>query len=181
MTHTHGSGGEDRLPEPKFLTVARVLRAWGIRGDLKVKPFTDRPDDLAGLKQVFVGPQQIRYDVKSFRSYQGNWLLTLEGVETRAAAERLHGQWIAIPREAQRPLDENEYRSYQIIGLCVETSEGETLGTLTEILKTGANDVYVVQSERGEILLPARAEVIKSIDLENGRMIVDLPAGLLEA
>jgi 16S rRNA processing protein RimM len=157
--------------------VGRILRAWGIRGDMKIAPFTDRPEDFKLYTHVFIGPQQQRYAVKSFRPYQGNWLLHLVGVDMREAAERLQGQDIFIEL-AQRPRLEGEFYAREVIGLKVRTIEGEELGEVTEILVTGANDVYVVKGARGEILLPARAEVIKGIDVEAGIMTVELLPGL---
>ena len=177
MAGTRGSGDKTIAPEPNFLIVARVLRAWGIRGDLKIQPFTDRPDDFARLKRVYIGPQHQCYEVQSFRPYQGNWLLHLAGVDSRTDAEVLRGQTIAIERTA-RPLDQDEYYAHQIIGLKVKTSDGDDLGVIAEIIATGANDVYVVHGERGEVLLPARSEIVRSIDLAAGMMIVELPSGL---
>ncbi len=157
--------------------VGRVLRAWGIRGDLKIAPFTDRPEDFKRYASIMMGPQRKRYDVKSFRPYQGNWLLHLVGVESRNDAELLHGQEILI-EAAQRPRQEGEFYAREVIGLKVQTIDGAELGEVTEILVTGANDVYVVKGSRGEILLPARVEVIKGIDVETGVMTVELPPGL---
>lgn len=157
--------------------VGRVLRAWGIRGDVKIAPFTDRPEDFTSYQSVFVGPQRKPYEVKSFRPYQGNWLLHLIGVESRNEAEALHGQEILIEM-AQRPRQEGEFFAREVIGLRVRTIDGEELGEVTEILVTGANDVYVVKGDRGEILLPARVEVIKGIDVEAGTMTIELLPGL---
>jgi 16S rRNA processing protein RimM len=158
--------------------VGRVLRAWGIRGDLKIAPFTDRPEDFKLYPSVFVGPQRQRYVVQSVRPYQSNWLLHLIGVESRTDAEALHGQEILI-ETAQRPRQAGEFYAREVVGLKVRTVEGAELGEVTEILVTGANDVYVVKGDRGEILLPARVEVIKRIDVEAGVMTVELLPGLL--
>lgn len=173
---TRGSGGKT-APEPNFFLVGHISRAWGIRGDLKIAPFTDRPDDFTQYPHVFVGSPRQRYVVKSFRPYQGNWLLHLAGVETREEADRLRGREIFIEL-AQRPRQEGEFYAREVIGLKVRTLDGEELGEVTEILVTGANDVYVVKGERGEILLPARVEVIKEIDVERGVMMVELLPGL---
>ncbi len=175
MAQTPGSGGKT-TPEPHFLMVARVLRAWGIRGDVKIQPFTDRPEDFKRFQQVYLGDQQQRYEVQSFRPYQGNWLLHLKGVETRNDAEALNGQAIWIERE-QRSVEPDEFLIDQIIGLKVITTSGEELGSVVEVIATGANDVYVVQGAR-EILLPARSEVVRDIDLERGVMVVELLEGL---
>jgi 16S rRNA processing protein RimM len=178
LKHRRRGSGGNTSPEPDFFVVGRVLRAWGIRGDLKIAPFTDRPEDFTHYRSVVVGPQRKRYDVKSFRPYQGNWLLHLVGVESRTAAEALHGQEILI-EAAQRPKQAGEFYAREVIGLTVRTIDGEELGEVTEILVTGANDVYVVKGPRGEILLPARVEVIKGIDVEAGVMTVELLPGLL--
>jgi 16S rRNA processing protein RimM len=174
-----GSGGKTS-PEPDFFVVGRVLRAWGIRGDVKIAPFADRPEDFTQYRSVLVGPQRMLYEVKSFRPYQGNWLLHLSGVESRNEAEALHGQEILI-EAAQRPRQAGEFFAREVIGLKVRTIAGEDLGEVVEILVTGANDVYVVKGDRGEILLPARVEVIKNIDVEAGVMTVELLPGLLSA
>jgi 16S rRNA processing protein RimM len=172
----HGSGG-NITPEPNFFVVGRVLRAWGIRGDLKITPFTDRPEDFTQYRSVLVGLQRKPYEIKSSRPYQGNWLLHLVGVESRDEAEALHGQEILI-EVAQRPRQEGEFFAREVIGLKVRTVAGEDLGEVVEILVTGANDVYVVKGDRGETLLPARVEVIKGIDVEAGTMTVELLQGL---
>ncbi len=177
--HTRGSGGKTS-PEPDFFVVGRVLRAWGIRGDVKIAPFTDRPEDFKQYRSVMVGPQRTAYQVKSFRPYQGNWLLHLVGVDSRNAAEALHGQEILIDA-AQRVRQAGEFFAREVIGLKVRTIDGEELGEVVEILVTGANDVYVVKGNRGEILLPARVEVIKEIDTQAGVMTVELLPGLLSA
>jgi 16S rRNA processing protein RimM len=175
MKRTRGSGGLP--PEPDFLMIGRVLRAWGIRGDLKIQLVMARPADFARLTQVYVGTPPRRYAVQNFRPYQGNWLLHLTEVSTRTQAEALHDQPIFIER-APRQLEAGEYLADQIIGLNVITLAGEALGTLVEIIATGANDVYVVRGDRGEVLLPARAEVIRSIDPANATMTVELLPGL---
>ena len=163
---------------PDFLTVGRILRAWSIRGDVKVQPTAIEPAELVKFKRVFIGPNHDEYTVQSFRAYQNNWLLKLEGVDTRNDAELLQGRSVSIKRQ-DRPLPaEAEYFTNQIIGLAVETIDGVVLGQITEILKTGANDVYVVKNERREILLPAQDEVIRNIDVEHGKMIVKLLPGL---
>jgi 16S rRNA processing protein RimM len=167
-------------PEPDFFVVGRVLRAWGVRGDVKIAPFTDRPEDFKQYRSILVGPQRKSYAVKSFRPYQGNWLLHLVGVESRNDAETLRGQEILI-EAAQRPRQEGEFYAREVIGLKVRTIAGEELGEVAEILVTGANDVYVVKGPRDEILLPARVEVIKGIDVAAGTMTVELLPGLLSA
>lgn len=88
------------------------------------------------------------------------------------------GQWLTAPPETSPQLPEGEYFHYQLIGLRVITSEGEELGEISEIIETGSNDVYVVSGEKGELLVPAIAQVVRNVDLANQVMVVSLLEGM---
>jgi len=178
MADTRGSGRQ-HSPEPRYLAIARVLRPWGVRGELKLEVLTGFPDQLGRLKRVYVGAEASPHEVVRFRWHRGNLLLQLADVRDRTAAEELRDQLVQIARSDAVPLGPGEYYEHQIIGLSVVTTEGERLGQVVEVITTGANDVYVVQGPRGEVLLPARIEVVRQIDLEAGMMTVHLLPGLL--
>jgi 16S rRNA processing protein RimM len=177
MAKKKGSGSR-RRPEPEFLNVARVLRPWGVRGEMKVELLSSHAEDFAPGQRVYASEDR-SFEVLSARAQRGRWIIKLAGYDTPEQAEALRDVVLRIPRQAAAPLRPNEYYHEQIIGLSVVTVDGETLGQVTEILATGANDVYVVTGSRGEVLLPARAEVVRSVDLAAGRMIVSLLPGLL--
>jgi 16S rRNA processing protein RimM len=179
MAERKGSG-KRRVPEPHYLAVARVLKPWGVRGELKLEVLTDFPEKLGRLSRVYLGPEAVPHPVARFHWHSGELLLLLADVRDREAAETLRGQLVQIAREDAVPLEADQFYEHQIIGLSVVTTEGEPLGQVVEVLATGANDVYVVQGHRGEILLPARAEVVREIDLDAGTMTVALLPGLLE-
>ncbi|MBN1890665.1 MAG: 16S rRNA processing protein RimM [Thermoflexales bacterium] len=166
-------------PEPRFLTVARVGRAWGLRGEFKLQALAERPDELLRLGTLYLGESQTPCQVERFHWHRAELLLKLVGCDDRSQAETLHGQLLRIRLEDAPPLGPNEYYCHQLLGLKVVTLEGEELGTLDAIWETGANDVYVVRGARGEILLPACSEVIRQIDLEHGLVLVHLLPGLL--
>ncbi len=173
-----GSGiRRGRVPEPHFLIVARVRKSFGLRGDLKLHVLTDHPEKLAGT--VYVGETLAPYQVERLWQRADDWLLKLKGCDDRTQADALQGQAIHINLQDAAPLEPNVYYHHQLIGLRVVTLEGQELGVLDEILVTGANDVYVVHGPRGEVLLPARVEVIRQVDLERGVMAVQLLPGLL--
>lgn len=147
---------------------------------------TDDPHRFGLLVQVLVGPDGAEprpYGLESYRLHQRRILLKLTGVDDRTQAEELRGQLVQVPIEEALPLEEGEYYEHQIIGLEVWTAGGECLGAVTEILYSAANDVYVVQaagaSHGREILVPAIASVVQQIDLQAGRIVVELPAGLV--
>ena len=171
--------GKQCVPEPRFLAIARVVKPWGVRGEIKLEVLTGFPDQIERLKRVYVGSKAVPHDVAHFHWHSGELLLQLADVRDRNAAELLRGQLVQIPHEEAVPLKPGEYYEHQIIGLHVTTTEDEPLGQVVEVLATGANDVYVVQGPRGQVLLPARVEVVRSIDLEAGTMTVTLLPGLI--
>jgi 16S rRNA processing protein RimM len=160
------------------LVIGRVIAPRGVRGELRVQIETDSPERFYGLRKVFLGEQLTPFEVHRARLHEGQALLQLKGIEDRNAAEQWRGALVYVALTDAIPLEENEYYYYQIEGLKVVTVEGEVLGTVTEIIPTGANDVYVVQGEEGEILLPAIEEVIVEVNLEEGILRVKLLEGL---
>ena len=173
-------GSVENPAEPSFLVIGQVLKPHGVRGEVRVRPHTDEPERFSWLKIVYVGetdPQPVA--VESFRFHKDLVLLKLAGVDDRDAAQAWRGTWLQVPPEDALPLEEGEYYLYQLMGLQVFSDADELLGELTDIIETGANYVFVVQGERGELLLPDTEEVVQSIDLENGRMVVHILPGLL--
>lgn len=179
-----GSGGA-HLPEPRFLAVGRVSRPHGVRGELRVKILTDYPGRLGQHAYFYLAspdsPEMVRrYPVEKLRRHKEVLLLKLGGCDDRTGAEELRGQLVQIPTEEAVPLEEGEYYDFQLIGVKVEAESGESLGQVVEVLKTGANDVYIVRGSWGEVLLPAVKDVVLKLDIEARQMVVNLLPGLLE-
>ena len=175
------SSGLDK-PELRYLAIGRVTRAHGIRGEISVSVLTDFPERFETTEWIYLGTEleATPYRLEAARWHKQNVLLTLAGVTNRTQAEQLRGQFVQIPVEEATPLPEGSYYLYQLIGLQVITEAGQVLGVVYDILETGANDVYLVkdEAEGAEILIPAIPDVVKSIDLEAGHIIVELIAGL---
>ena len=161
------------------MAIARVLKPWGVHGELKLEVLTSFPDQLGRLTRVYLGDEAVGHDVVRFRWNGHELLLQLVDVCDRNGAEPLRGQLVQIAREEAAPLQAGQFYEHQIVGLSVVTVDGQALGQVVEVLATGANDVYVVQGPRGEILLPARVEVVRAIDLDAGTMTVSLLPGLM--
>lgn len=107
-------------------------------------------------------------------------LLKLQGIDSTEAADKLRNQLVQVPVEEAVPLPQGQVYLYEIIGLQVNTTQGQSLGEVVEVLDTsGANDVYVVRNAEREILIPAIPSVVKTIDQEHGEMIVELIPGLI--
>lgn len=155
------------------------MRPWGVRGEVKVEILTDWPERFALLEYVYLGEGAIPYRLERFRLHREYALLKLASCDDRNAAEALREQLVQIPPEEAMPLDEDEYYVHQIEGLEVWTDDGEPLGRVIEVLFTGSNEVYVVHGPRGEVLIPAIADVVLEVDLESRRLVVHLMDGLI--
>jgi len=173
-------------PEPNYLVLGEILRPHGIRGEMKMKIFTDHPERLINeLKTIYLGDKPTednadKYKLKSARFHKEALLITLKGVADRNDAETLRGKKVMVDIDNAVPLEEGEYYLHQLIGLSVQTDDHVELGTIREVIETGANDVYVVKGRKfGEILLPAHEETIINIDFEAKMVTMKLPEGLL--
>jgi 16S rRNA processing protein RimM len=178
-----GSGGAG-TPEPRYLLVGRVLRPHGVGGELRVEIITDHPERLSEHACFYLARSDSpaaahRYPVEKVRIHRDVALVKLGGCDDRNSAEELRGLLVQIPVEDAVPLEQGEYYLYQLIGVRVETEDGEALGRVADVIETGANDVYVVRGPRGEVLLPAIEDVVVELDLESKRMVVHLLPGLL--
>jgi len=168
------------------LAIGHIVGVHGVRGELKVDVLTDDPQRFGLLERVLVGPddgEPVPYTLEGYRMHQKRVLLKLAGVDTREQAATLRGQLVQVPIDEAMPLEEGEYYEHQIVGLEAWTAGGERLGTIAEILYGPSNDVYVVQDTprtRKEILIPALSGVVLAVDLEAGRMTVELPPGLVD-
>lgn len=163
--------------EAEFVTIGQILAPWGVKGKLKVKVVTDFPQRFAPAAKVYVNRQPMTID--SAEWHKSQVIIKFNQIDTVAAAQRLQGQPIEIHRSQLYPLPEGQYYHFQLIGLEVWTIQGELLGNVTEILAAASNDNYVVSGARGEILIPAIEDVVKSIDLERGRITIEPIEGLL--
>ena len=161
--------------------MGKILRAHGIRGEVVIVRFGDSPGLLepGSRLRLRVGQGgELDAVVASARPVKGTWVVALEGVETRNDAEALAGAVLVTDRAALPALEAGRYYEFEIVGLAVVSEEGETLGTVREILDAGANDVYVIDGPRGEWLLPA-GPMVRNIDLAAGRLVVHVLPGLL--
>jgi len=166
-------------PPGETLAVGRIVRPHGVRGGLLLEPYSELVTAVGAGTRVFLGESQRAATVAGLRPHGDRYLLELEGCASREEAEALRSAEVRVAAEQVEALPPGTYFHWQILGLTVLTDQGQVLGQVTEILSTGANDVYVVQGER-EILLPATAEVVQQVDPAGGRMIVHLLPGMAD-
>ena len=164
-------------PHGEEIVVARVNGPHGRDGGLNIELMSDLPGRF-DVGRELIADGVVRPIVDARQTGPSTALVWLEGITSRRQAAELNGKYLAALPDDSISLDEGEYFHYQLIGLQVVTVEDEMLGELKEILETGSNDVYIVQGEIGEILIPATASVVLEVDVANGRMLVALPDGL---
>ena len=166
----------------EMLLVAKIARPHGVRGDLVLTPINAQlMGALEVADTVHLGTPPTAYTVIAARIHRGRWLLRVEGCEDRNAAETLRSAEVRLMVDLSEPPTTGQYYHHQLVGLNVQSETGEALGTLKEILITGANDVYVVRDAQGkELLLPAIESVVLNVDLAAQQMTVHLLEGLRE-
>ncbi len=165
------------------LVVAEIGPAHGIRGEVTARLSGLTPQELVDLGNLRLRHADGRLEsvrVRRVRPKKATWILELDRSGSRNEAEALRGAEILARRSDLPEPDDGEWYVADLVGLSVVTGSGEDLGTLEEVLQLPANDVIVVRGPRGEILVPVLDHVILSVDPEEGRMVVELPAGLLD-
>lgn len=167
-----------------LLQVGVITTTHGVRGEVKVFPTTDDPARFKKLKNVILdtGREKIDLEVAGVKFFKNMVILKFKGIDDINDVEKYRKKSLYVTRENAVKLKKNEYFIADLIGLKVESDEGEDLGILSDVLQTGANDVYVLSKEgEDDILLPAIKECVKEVDIENGVILVHLLPGLREA
>jgi len=163
--------------------VGRISGAHGIRGELNAISLTDQPERFRTLRTVFLAEGDSdpgeRYEVEGVR-FSGKYaLLKLKGLDDRTAAESVGGRWIRIPQSECGPLPAGSYYFFELIGLTVVTIDGETIGTVREVLRAPGQDLLVIDREGGEVLVPMVKEWIRSVTPKAGTVTVESIEGLV--
>lgn len=179
-TQLSNRGSVEESAEPRFLAVGRIAKPHGVLGEVRVELMTDHPERFEWLDAIYVGEKNPRrVPIVSVRYHQDVVLLKLDGYPTRTEAELLRGELLQVPESEAVPLEDDEYFLYQLIGIEVFTEQGRHLGQLTEILETGANNVFVIDDESHQHLIPDIPDVIREVDIENRRLVIHPMPGLI--
>ena len=176
-----GKSGSPSKGEPVYLAVGLLRRPHGVHGEILMEVYTDFPERLEDGTTVFLGAKHKPATIRHIRHHNEGLLFSFEGVDTPESAGLLRKQLVYVKTATRPALPAGQYYHHQMIGMTVVDDSGNELGRLTEIIQTGANDVYVVLSGTGkELLLPSIKQVVLDVDVESNRMIVHLIPGLLE-
>ena len=165
-----------------LLKVGVITTTHGVRGDVKVYPTTDVPERFLELDYVLLdtGRELRKLEIKNVKFFKNLVILKFKCVDNINDIEKYKGRDLWIPREEGQELEEDEYYIADLLGMSVVLEDGQEFGTLKDVMETGANDVYIIDSaEHGEVLLPAIKECILDVDLEKNVMTIHLMKGLI--
>ena len=164
-----------------YFELGQVANTFGIKGIIKIKPFTDDIEQFEEFKYIYMKSRNniSQYTIEEVKYHKNMILLKLKGIDTLEQAQLLKNSLVIMERNSLKPLSEGQYYIVDLIGLDVYTDENVFIGKLEDIYNTGSNDIYVVKDELGkQTLLPGTKDVIKLISLENKKITVHLIPGL---
>ena len=164
-----------------YLELGQIVNVKGLKGEVKVNPFTENIDRFEELKTVLIKfkNENKEFEIEKVGYHKNQVILKFKGINTIEEAEKLRNSYILINRNDLEPLEEGVYYITDLLGLEVYTEDGTLLGKVDDIYNTGSNDIYVVKDDLGkQKLLPGIPEVLKNVDLEHGKINVNLIEGL---
>lgn len=166
----------------KQLQVGVITSTHGIRGEVKVFPTTNDADRFRQLNKVYLdtGREQRQLEIENVKFFKQFAILKFKGIDNINDIEKYRGRSLLIDREDAIELEENEYYIADMLGMEVYTEDGKLFGSLRDVMETGANDVYIIESkEHGEVLIPAIKDCILEVDTKENRMKIHLMEGLV--
>ena len=163
----------------EYLEAGKIVNTHGIRGEVKIMPYTDTPELLCGFERLFIGKNYDEIEIEKSRVFKNMVIAKLKGVETPEEAEKLRNKILFMHRD-DLELDEDTYFIQDLIGVEVKDADtGVVYGKISDVLQTGANDVYVIKGDR-EYLVPAIPDVVISTDIDEEIMLIRPLEGLFD-
>lgn len=163
----------------EYLEAGKIVTTHGIRGEVKIMPYTDTPELLCEFDRLFMGKNHTEIIIEKSRVFKNMVIAKIEGIDTPEDAEKLRNKMLYMHRD-DLELDENTYFIQDLIGMEVKDNEnGFIYGKIIDVMQTGANDVYVIQGDR-EYLIPAIPDVVISTDIDNDIMLIKPLEGLFD-
>ncbi|HOK49529.1 MAG TPA: ribosome maturation factor RimM [Sedimentibacter sp.] len=163
-----------------YIKVGKIVKTHGVKGYVKCIPMTDDLERFQELKYVYTEKDHKKRTIYDVWYQKGMVYLKLEAIDDMDTAEKFKDTYISILEDQLRELPEDSYYLFDLEGMDVYSTEGEHMGKISEIYQTGANDVYEVKSKDRKFLIPAVKGVVKSVDVQEKKMIINVIEGLLE-
>lgn len=164
----------------EYLEAGKIVNIHGIKGEVKIMPYTDTLELLCEFDRLFFGRDKEEIFIERSRAFKNMVIAKLEGIDTPEAAEKLRNKILYMHRD-DLELDENTYFIQDLIGVEVSDADsGVVYGTIADVMQTGANDVYVIKGESREFLVPAIPDVIITTDIDENKMTIRPLDGLFD-
>jgi 16S rRNA processing protein RimM len=158
-----------------LIAIGKIVAPHGVRGDVRVTPLTDFPDRFLTMKEVLVGETRL-LPIEEAKFHKQFLLLKFRGINDRDAVDALRGQLLSVRREDLVPLADGDFYVFDLMGMKVFTPEGERLGTISDVIETGSNDVYVVERPGNRpLLVPALKKIVTTVDVAAKMMVIRPP------
>jgi 16S rRNA processing protein RimM len=165
-----------------LIRIARITKAQGLDGAMRIAPILDDDRVFESGRPVTLirGADSENFEIEFSRRQHGRLILKLRGIDTISAAESLVGAELSVPEDELPPAEEGVFYTFHLKGCSVVTVGGDSLGTVSDVLDSGGTHILKVDGKDGEILIPFAQSFLRKIDLEERRIEVDLPEGLLD-
>ena len=162
----------------EFIEFGKITSAHGIKGEMKIYPYTDDIENILKLKKLYINSTE--YSINSIKFHKNMFIAKLKGINTIEEVERYRNVAVYRQLDKEEILDEDTYYIKDLINLTVYLENGEKFGILKDVFQTGANDVYVIKTmDNTEVLIPAIKDVVKDIDILGRKMTIKLMEGLV--
>jgi 16S rRNA processing protein RimM len=163
-----------------YIKVGKIVNTHGIKGYVKCIPMTDDLERFRDLKYVYTEKDDTKRTIDDVWNQKGMVYLKLKGIDDMGTAEKFKDTYISILKDQLRQLPEDSYYLFDLEGMDVYSSEGDHMGKISQIYQTAANDVYEVKDKKRTFLIPAIKDVVKSVNIQEKKMVIDVIEGLLE-
>lgn len=165
----------------EYFEIGQIVNTSGLKGVVKINPFTDDVSKFEDLKKVFIekNKELIEYEIEEVRYHKNQVLIKFKTIDSIEEAEKFRNCYIKIARKDAKELPEDTYYIVDLIGLEVYSNDNVFIGNVIDVFPTGSNDVYVIKRDGNtDLLVPAIKDVIENIDIKNKKMIINLIEGL---
>ena len=165
----------------EYFEIGQIVNTSGLKGVVKVNPFTDDMSRFEELKKVFIekNKELTEYEIEEVRYHKNQVLLKFKNIDSIEEAEKFRNCYIKISRKDAKKLPEDTYFIVDLIDINVYLENNEYVGKIIDVFSTGSNDVYVIKREENtDLLIPAIKDVVKKVDIKNKKMIINLIKGL---
>jgi 16S rRNA processing protein RimM len=167
-------------PQPEQVIVGRVRKAHGIRGEVVVEVLTGDPASVFATGRRLLSEDAGELHIRRATPFKGGWILRLTEITTRNEAELWRGRYLLMPTAELKPLAEDEIYYHDLVGMRVELAGGEPIGHVEALFEVPQGLMLDVRTERGTVMVPYRPEVVTSVDVAQGTIVIDPPVGLLD-